>query len=151
MSLSPGDHNNLAKDAIEEFAPRFTPGAKAIYVGDTQTKNKYMDKIWLANAGITLDKHGKMPDVVLHYEKKDWLLLVECVVSHGPADAKRFGELMRLFEPCQSKLVLVSAFPDRSVMGRHLQEISWETVVWCADSPSHVIYFNGDKLSPHLE
>lgn len=91
-----------------------------------------------------------MPDVVLYFVVKDWLLLVESVTNHGPVDAKRHNELADLFAGSKARLVYVTAFPDRAIMGRYLSEISWETEVWCADAPSHLIHFNGERfLGPY--
>jgi hypothetical protein len=46
--------------------------------------------------------------------------------------------------------VYVTAFPSRAVMSRYLGEIAWETEVWCADAPSHLIHFNGARfLGPY--
>ncbi|WP_279512453.1 BsuBI/PstI family type II restriction endonuclease, partial [Candidatus Thiosymbion oneisti] len=94
--------------------------------------------------------HGKMPDVVLHYTVKNWLLLVESVTSHGPVDAKRHTELADLFAGSTAGPVYVTAFPNRAIMGRYLGEIAWETEVWVADAPSHLIHFNGEHfLGPY--
>jgi hypothetical protein len=91
-----------------------------------------------------------MPDVVIHYTKKNWLLLCEAVTSHGPVDGKRHGELKRLFKGCTAGLVFVTAFPSRAVMSRYLGEIAWETEVWCAEAPTHLIHFNGERfLGPY--
>lgn len=87
VKLTPGAHSKLIKQIITEFAPRFAPGAELLYVGDTGNKTGYLQKRRLAALGITLDKHGKLPDVVLHFEKRDWLFLVEAAASHGPIDA----------------------------------------------------------------
>jgi len=150
ITLTPGAHSELIKKIITDFAPRFAPGAEVIYVGDTGDKVGYFQKDRLAVLGVTVDKHGKMPDVVLYFGKKDWLLLVESVTSHGPVDAKRHNELATLFKDAKPGLVYVTAFPDRSIMGRYLGEISWETEVWCADAPSHLIHFNGERfLGPY--
>ena len=97
-----------------------------------------------------MDSHGKMPDVVLHFTAKNWLLLVESVTSHGPVDGKRHAELARLFAGSTAGLVYVTAFPNRAIMGRYLGEIAWETEVWVADAPSHLIHFNGVRfLGPY--
>ncbi|KPQ05931.1 MAG: BsuBI/PstI restriction endonuclease C-terminus [Rhodobacteraceae bacterium HLUCCA12] len=150
IALTPGAHSELIKQIITDFAPRFAPGAEVIYVGDTGDKIGYFEKERLATFGVTVDRHGKMPDVVLYFGKKNWLLLVESVTSHGPVDAKRHNELAALFKDAKPGLVYVTAFPDRSVMGRYLGEISWETEVWCADAPSHLIHFNGERfLGPY--
>ncbi len=148
--LTPGVHSELMREIITSFAPRFAPGAEVIYVGDTGDKAGYFEEERLAALGVTVDRHGKMPDVVLYHPGKDWLVLVESVTSHGPVDAKRHNELAALFFGAEPGLVYVTAFPDRTVMGRYLADISWETEVWCADAPSHLIHFDGERfLGPY--
>jgi hypothetical protein len=150
ITLSPGEHSELIRNIIEDFAPRFAPGSMLVYAGDTGEKWGYFDAPLLASLGIDVDSHGKMPDVVLHYTQKNWLLLVESVTSHGPVDGKRHAELSKLFSEATAGLVFVTAFPNRAVMGRYLSEIAWETEVWVADSPSHLIHFNGVRfLGPY--
>ena len=91
-----------------------------------------------------------MPDVVLYFPDKDWLLLVESVTSHGPVDSKRHEELSALFAAAKPGLVYVTAFPDRATMGKYLSDISWETEVWVAEAPTHMIHFNGERfLGPY--
>ncbi len=150
LHLSPGEHSELIRDIIEEFAERFAPGSVLVYAGDTGDKMGYFDKSRLHSLGVTVDSHGKMPDVVLHYVERDWLLLVESVTSHGPVDAKRHEELMQLFAKSSAGLVYVTAFPNRITMARYLPEIAWETEVWVADAPTHLIHFNGVRfLGPY--
>lgn len=150
IHLSPGEHSQLLKAIIEEFAPRYTPGGVLVYAGDTGFKWGYFDQDLLAKLGVTLDSHGKMPDAVIYDPARNWLLLVESVTSHGPVSAKRHEELERLFTESTAGLVYVTAFPNRTVMARYLADIAWETEVWVADAPSHLIHFNGDKfLGPY--
>ncbi len=150
IRLSPGEHSDLIKAIVEEFAPRFVPGGTLIYAGDTGEKWGYFDAPLLKGLGVSVDPHGKMPDVILHYPREDWLLLIEAVTSHGPVDGKRHAELKRLFADSSSGLVYVTAFPNRAVMARHLGNIAWETEVWVADAPSHLIHFNGSRfLGPY--
>ena len=150
ITLSPGEHSELIRAIIEDFAPRFAPGAVLVYAGDTGDKWGYFDAPLLASLGVDVDSHGKMPDVVLHYTERNWLLLVESVTSHGPVDGKRHAELAKLFAGSSAGLVYVTAFPNRSIMGRYLGEIAWETEVWVADAPSHLIHFNGVRfLGPY--
>ena len=70
ITLSSGDHSQLIRAIIEEFAPRFAPGSILIYVGDTGNKWRYFNQALLTQLGVTIDIHGKMPDVVLHYRQK---------------------------------------------------------------------------------
>jgi hypothetical protein len=150
ITLSPGEHSELIRAIIEDFAPRFAPGSVLVYAGDTGEKWGYFDASLLADLGVAVDSHGKMPDVVLHFTEKNWLLLVESVTSHGPVDGKRHAELAKLFAGSKAGLVYVTAFPSRAIMGRYLGEIAWETEVWVADAPSHLIHFNGVRfLGPY--
>ncbi|MCL4870334.1 MAG: restriction endonuclease [Anaerolineae bacterium] len=150
ITLSPGEHSELIRAIIEDFAPRFAPGSVLVYAGDTGDKWGYFDAPLLAGLGVDVDSHGKMPDVVLHFTAKNWLLLIESVTSHGPVDGKRHAELAALFGGSTAGLVYVTAFPNRAVMGRYLGDIAWETEVWVADAPSHLIHFNGERfLGPY--
>ena len=150
LSLSPGEHSALIKGIIEEFGARFVSGGSLIYAGDTGDKMAFLDKELLSSLGIKIDHHGKMPDVILFCPKRNWLFLVESVTSHGPVDSKRYDELSQLFADSKAELVYVTAFPNRAIMSRHLGDIAWETEVWSADSPSHLIHFNGEKfLGPY--
>jgi hypothetical protein len=150
ITLSPGEHSELIRAIIEDFGARFVPGGVLIYAGDTGEKWGYFDAALLSELGLSVDAHGKMPDVVLHYPERNWLLLVESVTSHGPVDGKRHAELKKLFANSKAALVYVTAFPSRAVMSRYLGDIAWETEVWCSDAPSHLIHFNGERfLGPY--
>jgi type II restriction enzyme len=150
IRISPGKHSRLIKAVIEDFASRFAPGSVLLYAGDTGSKWGYFDEKACTDLGVSVDVHGKMPDVVFHHVAKGWLILVEAVTSHGPMDAKRHEELAALFAGAKAGLVFVTAFPDKASMARYLGEIAWETEVWVAESPSHLIHFNGERfLGPY--
>lgn len=150
LYLTPGEHSKLIKEIIEEFGPRFTPGAEVLYIGDTGAKMGYFEDSVFQELGLTFDSHGKFPDVVLYHRAKNWLLLIEAVTSHGPVDAKRHLELAALFKNSLAGLVYVTVFPDRPTMAKYLGEISWETEVWVAATPTHLIHFDGERfLGPY--
>lgn len=150
LRLSAGEHSELIRDIIEKFAPRFAPGSELVYAGDTGEKMGHFEEDLLKSLGVVVDNHGKMPDVILYWQERNWLLLVESVTSHGPVDGKRHEELAKLFAKSTAGLVYVTAFPSRVTMGKYLSDIAWETEVWNADAPTHLIHFNGDKfLGPH--
>ncbi len=152
LTLSPGGQNELIKDVVEEFCPRFTPNGVVLYVGDTQAKWAKFEEQALTALGVQVDTHGKMPDLVIHYREKDWLVLVEAVTSHGPVDPKRRAELKELFKGSRAGLVFVTAFKSRRAMTEYLSDISWESEVWVADAPEHLIHFNGERfLGPYEE
>ena len=150
LMLSPGEHSVLIRDIIEEFAPRFVPGGTLVYAGDTGDKHGFFNRGLLADLGVVVDDHGKLPDVILFDVQRSWLVLVEAASSHGPVDHKRHGELARLFAGAKAGLVYVSAFPSRAIMRKYMDFLAWETEVWLADAPDHLIHFNGDRyLGPH--
>ena len=150
FELSPGGQNPLIKEIVEAFCSRYTPGGKILYLGDADEKWASYDKDALAALGVVIDEHGAMPDVVVHYTEKNWLILVEAVTSHGPVDQKRHLQLKELFNGSTAGLVFVTAFVDRSAMGKYLRDIAWETEVWVADAPDHLIHFNGERfLGPY--
>lgn len=151
LRLSAGAHSSLIRQVIEEFAPRFVPGGELVYVGDTRAKWGYCDLKLLAVIGVELSPHGKMPDVVLFFRERNWLVLVEAVASSGPVDSRRHRELISLFKGSKAGLVFVTAFPDRGeIMRKFLSVVAWETEVWCASDPTHLIHFNGVRfLGPY--
>jgi type II restriction enzyme len=146
LKLSPGKHNEVQAAVIEQFAPRFAPGSIVLYLGDTSQKNLILDKQNLDGLGISLNDHDKLPDVVLFDSKKKWLFLIEAVTSHGPMTPKRVEELSRVFFNADTGLIYVSAFPDFSEFNRHVKKIAWDTEVWIAEFPGHLIHYNGDKF-----
>jgi len=150
IRLSPGGQNVLVKKIIDDFCQFFTPGGHIIYVGDTQIKWAYFDSAALESLGVVIEEHGKIPDVVVYYKEKGWLVLIEAVTSHGPVNPKRRQELKELFAGSKVGIVFVTAFLDRRTMMKYLNDISWETEVWIAESPTHMIHFNGERfLGPH--
>ena len=150
VSLTAGGQNDLVKKIIEEFCPRFTPGGIITYLGDTGQKQRHVEAGYLERLGVEIDEHGKMPDVVVHLAEKDWLVLIEAVTSHGPIGIKRHNELKALFGAARAGLVFVTAFLTRRAMTKYLGDIAWETEVWIAEAPSHIIHFNGERfLGPY--
>lgn len=150
--LTAGSHNELVKRIVEEFCQRFTPGGIVVYLGDTGDKYRHEEPGYLKRLGVAIDVRGKMPDLVVHVPSKRWLVLVEAVTSHGPISLKRHNELKDLFCSADAGLVFVTAFPDRRTMAKYVGDIAWETEVWVAESPSHLIHFDGRRfLGPYGE
>ena len=148
ISFSPGDHNELQGRIIESFSPQFTPGAEVLYVGDTANKYLLLESDKLRRLGLDLSResHTKLPDVVLHDVRRNWLIFVEAVTSHGPIGKKRMHELETMANDLSIGVVYVTAFLDRSTFRKYSADIAWETEVWIAETPKHMIHFNGDRF-----
>lgn len=126
------------------------PGGQVLYIGDAGTKWAVFEAEALARLNVIVEQHGKMPDLIVYLPDKNWLVLLEAASTHGPVDSHRRAELTSLFHDSTAGLVYVSCFPSRTDMRRYLAQIAWETEVWCADNPTHLIHFNGERfLGPY--
>lgn len=140
----------LQEAIMEDFAAHWAIGGLLVYASGIGENPVALNADLLADLGIAADAYDKLPDVVLHDPPKNRLFLVESVTSHGPVAGKRHAELARLFSGATAGLVYVTAFPNRSVMAKYLGDIAWETDVWIADAPSHLIHFDGERfLGPY--
>jgi hypothetical protein len=146
LQLSPGEHNKLQAAVVTEFGPRFAPGAMLLYLGDTENKKLILNEEGFESLGVPALSHDKLPDMVLYDKKRRWLFLVEAVTSHGPVSPKRRLELEDTFESSSAGLVFVTAFPDFAAFKNFLNEIAWDTEVWLAEMPDHLIHYNGDRF-----
>ncbi|MFJ7073382.1 BsuBI/PstI family type II restriction endonuclease [Streptomyces sp. NPDC098781] len=150
LSMSPGDHSELIQAVAYRFGPQFTPGGTVVYLGDTGDKWIINKSEYLKKLGVTVNPHGKMPDVVIHYTEKNWLVLVEAVTSTGPVDGQRLGDLKELFQGAEPGLVFVTAFQTKTKFRSFAADIAWETEVWVEEDDTHMIHFNGERfLGPY--
>ncbi|MCG5462890.1 deoxyribonuclease [Micromonospora sp. MED01] len=150
VTLSPGGQNELLDVMIRDFCSYFTPGGVVLYVGDAGDKWSAFEEKALTDLGVVLDPHGKIPDLIVYMPDKNWLVLLEAAPKHGPIDAKRHAELRTLFAGSTAGPVFVTCFPTRQNARKYLHQIAWETEVWCADNPTHMIHFNGERfLGPY--
>ena len=145
-SFGPGKHNQLQQAIIEEFAPRFAPNSECLYVGDTTDKDLVKNEAKLKELGFEITVHDKMPDVVLYRGDKEWLYFIEAVTSVGPMDGKRLVELKAMTSNVSAGIVYITAFLDFKTFKSFSDKLAWDTEVWIADMPDHMIHLNGDKF-----
>ncbi len=153
INLSPGKHNQLQKDIVDEFCSRFIgQSGMVLYMGDTaKSRNeggKYivLEEKQLKAIGISIISHGKLPDLIAYDKKRKRVFLIEAVTSHGPVSSKRYIEMEKILKNCKVQKIYVSAFPNIKIFRQYIANIAWETEVWIADSPDHMIHFNGDHF-----
>lgn len=146
FTFSSGKHNQLQKAIIEEFAPRFAPDSECLYVGDTTAKDLVKNEEKLHELGFEITLHDKMPDVVLYSESKNWLYFIEAVTSVGPMEPKRIKEINEMTEGVTAGKIFITAFLDFKTFKKFSDSLAWETEVWIADMPDHMIHLNGDKF-----
>ncbi|MGB1205913.1 MAG: BsuBI/PstI family type II restriction endonuclease [Chitinophagales bacterium] len=150
LEFSAGKHNVLQKVIIENFLTRYGYSAKVLYVGDTADKYLHLDKKTLQELNFFDIAHEELPDIIAYSTQKKWLYLIEAVHSSGAIDEMRLLQLQKLTKHCKADIVYVTAFLDRKTFRKFVADIAWETEVWIADNPDHLIHFNGDKfLGPY--
>ena len=146
FSFSPGKHNHLQKLIIEEFAPRFAENSECLYVGDTIQKDLVKNEERLKELGFEITLHDKMPDVVLYSEDKHWIYFIESVTSVGAMEPKRIKEIKEMTQQVSAGKIYVTAFLDFKTFKKFSESLAWETEVWIADMPDHMIHLNGDRF-----
>ena len=145
-TFSPGKHNALQKAIIEEFAPRFAPNSECLYVGDSTKRDLVKNINLLRELGFEITLHDKMPDVILYQEDKNWIYFVESVTSVGPMDPKRIKEIEEMTIDIKAEKIFITAFPDFKTYKKFSESLAWETEVWIAETPDHMIHLNGNKF-----
>ncbi|HEY5327496.1 MAG TPA: BsuBI/PstI family type II restriction endonuclease [Mucilaginibacter sp.] len=144
--LSLGDHNELQKAIVENFLPRFGHGCEVLYIGDTSNKSLHMELKVLHDLKFFELSHDELPDIIAFNKNKNWIYLIEAVHSSGPISEIRLHELKLLLKDCPAELVFVTAFLNRDTFRKWSSQIAWETEVWIASNPDHLIHFNGHKF-----
>src|SRR5208282_2841520 len=139
IQFSPGEHNLLQKAIIEQFLPRYGFGAEVLYVGDTAKKFLVRNESKLESLKFFELEHGELPDVVAYSSLKNWLFLIEAVHSSGPISSIRLLELKRLVKNCTADILFITVFLNRDTFRKFAPDIAWETEVWIADAPDHMV------------
>jgi hypothetical protein len=149
--MAPGASSELIKDIVEGFCARYVPDGLILHANDTEPERRDEAIVYLkSKLGIVLDEQSKIPDVIVHDSNRNWIFLIEAVTSSGIIDVKRHKELNDLFKCPGIGLIFVTAFPDRETLSKYISNIAWETEVWIAKSPTHIIHFNGERfLGPY--
>ena len=147
IDLSYGEHNDLQKAIIEVFLPNFGFGAEVLYVGDTKDKYLHLEKEALESLNFFPLEHEELPDVVAYSKEKNLLYLIEAYHSTGEWSEVRIRKVKRKLEDsnCSANVVFFTAFENKNVFKLKAKDIAWETEVWIADAPEHLIHFNGYK------
>ena len=150
IKLSPGPHNLIQKAIIEEFLPRFSRNPRILYLGDTEKKILFIDNETLLKLGLPEPSRAMLPDILAYEPERNWLFVIEAVHSANPIGPVRHRRLQELTKGCSAGRVYVSAFESKQAFRKFVADISWETEVWIADDPDHIIHFDGERfLGPH--
>lgn len=146
LDFSNGGHNHLQREVIEEFLPRFGAGCEVLYVGDATDKYLLRNDDKLKELGFFELTHDSLPDIVAYNQDKNWLFLIEAFFTSGPMSEERILELKKALKDCTAELIFITAFTSKAAFKKNISDIGWETEVWTADNPDHMVHFNGGKF-----
>ena len=146
LLLSYGEHNQLQKAIIESFLAIFGKGCEVLYVGDTKEKLLHKEGEKLNELGFFDLEHDELPDVIAYNKEKNLLFLIEAFHCTGQWDKTRLYKVKQKLSKCTADLIFVSAFETIDQFRTKSNDIAWETEVWIADIPEHMIHFNGWKF-----
>jgi hypothetical protein len=153
ITLSPGEHHRLEAAIIREFVgnPRFFKEPRVLYICDTESKTNNVDRPQLQRLSIPIDAHDDLPDVIAYDLDKNRLFLIEAFHSGGGMSSNRVLVLNRMLKNCTAAKVFVTAFQSRRDFKANVGSIAWETEVWIAEEPDHLIHFDGEKFLASME
>ncbi len=146
IELSKGEHNQLQREIIEEFLPRYGNGCEVLYIGDTANKILHIEEEKLTSLNFFKLLNDEIPDIIAYDKKNNWLYLIEAVHSSGPMSETRVLELKKMLKECTAGLIFVTAFISKNEFKNWVLDIAYETEVWTADNPDHLVHFNGHKF-----
>lgn len=147
FQLKDGQHNLVQQQIIQEFLPRFGHGAKVLYCGDADNKYGIVnEEAVMTQIGIEDIRQGKLPDIVAYSEEKDWIFLIEAYHTSNPITVERKYELEQMLGDASQKCVFVTAFENASAYKSCPEDLAWETEVWIATDPDHMIHRNGTRF-----
>ena len=146
LLLSYGEHNQVQKAIIESFLAIFGKGCEVLYVGDTSDKFLYKNDKKLTELGFFELIHDELPDVIAYNKEKNILFLVEAFHCTGQWDKTRLSKVKNKLSDCKANLIFVTAFENINQFKTMSNKVAWETEVWIADIPDHMIHFNGWKF-----
>ncbi len=147
IHLQDGEHNAIQKQIIEEFLPRFGHNAIVLYCGDSDNKYGLIhEKEKLQEIGFSDLKQSILPDVVAYSTEKNWIFLIEAYHTSNPITPERKLELQQVMGEHAKNAVFVTAFENISVYKNCPEDLAWETEVWIATEPDHMIHRNGFRF-----
>ena len=148
FQLKRSPHNKLQLAILEEFVPIFAPGAKLLYIGDTKKRELVRDSGLLEQLKVKVLDHAMLPDLILYHEERKWLLFIEAYTSTGELTIERVDKIKSYCEECPKdiEIIFVTALQTMKKCQQKFLSIAWDTEIWVAEEPTHMIHKNGNKF-----
>nr|WP_294554379.1 BsuBI/PstI family type II restriction endonuclease [uncultured Rhodopila sp.] len=145
----PFDHDptDLQRALVTSFLPRFCPAATLLYPASVAAEPEHEAEQTLMILGLPGGYDlSKAADVVAYDQTRNWLFLI--TAEHPSANLTLSGHqhLREELKKCRAARVYVAAFATRREFRRRAADIVWNTRVWIAEEPEHLIHFDGGCL-----
>lgn len=141
------DAEHCLISAINNYFRRYHAGETTLVLTDGIGTRVVFEDDMLRSLGVAVHQNSAMPNVVFYDPGHNWLILIDAVTNGRPMDAQRLRQLRKIFVGVSDMLVFISAFATRDAFARKIGEISWESVVWLADDPAHLVHFGGNRMA----
>ncbi len=143
-AVSPADGLGLLHVAVlEKFIPQFAPQANVLFLRGNDDRPVIFAPRTLQRLGISVERLKKLPDVVLHLPKRRLLILLEL---NKLITVKQRNQIERSLADCSASREYVSALSDWQAYARAGNSVAWDTHVWLAEVPEHMMHWNGEKF-----
>lgn len=74
-------------------------------------------------------------------------IFIEAYHSTGPFTIDRVNAIKSLCQCAEgTEAAFITAFDSTTKMLKHYKEVAWDTDIWSADEPTHLVHKNGDKF-----
>lgn len=143
-------HNKLQMEIIQSLFPLVAKEKQPelLYVGDTADRYIIQKDDRLQELGIhVLSESAMLPDLIAYDESNNRILFVEAYFSGGAFTIDKVNKIKALCQ-CQegTEAAFITAFDTTKKMLKAYSEIAWDTEIWVAEEPTHLLHKNGDKF-----
>ncbi len=136
----------LINSILVAFRRFLIPTGRVLWVSEGDSEPTYASRTGLARLGIRILQPHSLPNVVIFDPKRDFVALVDKADRPGIMTLKHREAVTEAFHMCEFRLISVTAFTNRLECRDSQLEIPWETFVWFAEEPNHLVYFDGGRL-----
>jgi len=149
ISLKKSEHNRLQVQILQSLIPLVSTGKpELLYIGDATDRDLWQKDERLDELGVhVLSNSGNLPDIIVYDASENRIIFIEAYHSSGPFTLDRVNAIKSLCQ-CEkgTEAAFITAFETTSKMLKHYKEVAWDTDIWSADEPTHLVHKNGDKF-----
>ncbi len=149
ISLKKSAHNKLQLNILQYLIPLVCKEKpELLYIGDATDRNLWQKDERLDELGIhVLSQSGNLPDIIVYDESQKRVIFIEAYHSTGPFTIDRVNAIKSLCACAEgTEAAFITAFDSTAKMLKNYKDIAWDTDIWSADEPTHLVHKNGDKF-----